>query len=76
LRKEGWNYKLIQTNIPLGGGIKYEPSALLNLRLEGVYRILMTDYLDDVSKRGNPKKKDTYFSFTIKAGVVINRKKR
>lgn len=43
------NYKIRQVNIPLGAGIKYELSSILNLRFEFVYRILNTDYLDDVS---------------------------
>ena len=43
------NYALTQTNIPLGGGIKYEASPLINLRLEFVYRKLNTDHLDDLS---------------------------
>lgn len=42
-------YKLNQMNIPLGLGIKYELSSLLNVRAEFVYRKLNTDYLDDVS---------------------------
>ncbi|MEO8771482.1 MAG: hypothetical protein ABI402_15405 [Ferruginibacter sp.] len=42
-------YKLKQINFPLGLGIKYELSDVLNLRGEFVYRILRTDYLDDVS---------------------------
>ena len=42
-------YSLHQTNIPLGFGVKYELSSLFNLRAEFVYRILHTDYLDDVS---------------------------
>ncbi len=42
-------YKLQQTCIPVGLGLKYELSSMFNLRLEGVYRILSTDYLDDVS---------------------------
>lgn len=42
-------YKLQQINFPVGAGIKYELSATVNLRAEGVYRILSTDYLDDVS---------------------------
>lgn len=42
-------YKLKQLNFPLGFGIKYELSDILNLRGEFVYRILQTDYLDDVS---------------------------
>jgi hypothetical protein len=42
-------YKLKQVNFPLGVGLKYELSSLINLRGEFVYRILNTDYLDDVS---------------------------
>lgn len=43
-------YKLNQFNIPLGIGIKYEAGPSLNVRLEMLYRILSTDYLDDVSQ--------------------------
>lgn len=43
------DYKLSQVNIPLGAGIRYEFSRLLNIRLECIYRVLATDYLDDVS---------------------------
>lgn len=43
-------YRLTQANFPLGMGIKYEISALLNARLEVMHRILNTDYLDDVSQ--------------------------
>lgn len=42
-------YKLQQVNFPLGVGLMYEAGAALNFRLELVHRILMTDYLDDVS---------------------------
>lgn len=42
-------YKLKQMNIPLGLGIKYELSSVLNIRGEYVYRVLRTDYLDDLS---------------------------
>lgn len=42
-------YKLNQINIPVGVGVRYELSSTLNARLEFVYRILNTDYLDDVS---------------------------
>ncbi|MEO6540452.1 MAG: hypothetical protein ABIN74_05655 [Ferruginibacter sp.] len=42
-------YKLNQINIPIGVGVKYDLSPTLNLRAEFVYRILNTDYLDDVS---------------------------
>lgn len=53
---EGWQeypdrpvYKLSQRSIPLGGGIKYELGPLCNIRCEFIYRLLFTDYLDDVS---------------------------
>jgi hypothetical protein len=42
-------YKLAQMNVPIGLGIKYELSSLINARFEIVHRILFTDYLDDVS---------------------------
>lgn len=42
-------YKLRQMCIPVGAGVKYELTSNINLRAEFVYRILNTDYLDDVS---------------------------
>ena len=42
-------YSLHQVNIPLGIGVRYEISPMINLRAECVYRVLFTDYLDDVS---------------------------
>lgn len=42
-------YKLRQFNYPLGFGVKYELTPNINVRAEYVYRILNTDYLDDVS---------------------------
>jgi len=44
-------YKLTGINVPLGIGVKYEVNSFLNARLEFVYRILFTDYLDDVSEK-------------------------
>jgi hypothetical protein len=44
-------YKLTQINFPVGIGARYDISAILNLRAEIVNRILLTDYLDDVSGR-------------------------
>jgi Domain of unknown function (DUF6089) len=43
------NYKLQQFNIPIGAGVKYELSPLINLRGEFLYRKTFTDYLDDLS---------------------------
>ena len=44
-------YNLSQINFPIGAGVKYELSPSLNLRAEFLYRVLKTDYLDDVSTR-------------------------
>ena len=43
-------YKLTQLNVPLGIGVRYELSSFLSARLEFMYRILFTDYLDDASQ--------------------------
>jgi hypothetical protein len=45
------NYSLQQLNIPMGAGVKYELSPLINLRAELVYRKTFTDYLDDLSDK-------------------------
>lgn len=45
-RKE---YSLTQINFPVGVGLKYEISDKINIRAELMWRILQTDYLDDVS---------------------------
>jgi hypothetical protein len=56
-------YKLQQINIPVGLGVKYELSPMLNLRAEFVYRTLSTDYLDDVSTTyADPNLFSQYFS--------------
>ncbi len=43
-------YSLTQPAIPLGIGFKYAISDNVRVGIEGGYRILFTDYLDDVSK--------------------------
>lgn len=42
-------YKLKQFNFPVGAGVKYKLTEMLNFSAEFIYRILNTDYLDDVS---------------------------
>ncbi len=44
-------YKLAQISFPIGVGVRYELGPSFNLRAEFLYRILATDYLDDVSKK-------------------------
>jgi len=56
-------YSLTQINFPIGAGVKYELSPSFNLRAEFLYRILRTDYLDDVSTRYiNPAVFSNYFT--------------
>ncbi len=55
-------YKLAQFNIPLGAGVKYELSPLINLRGEFLYRKTFTDYIDDLSSVYiDPSLFDKYF---------------
>lgn len=42
-------YNLHAVCFPMGGGIKYEISPIVHIRIEGLYRITTTDFLDDVS---------------------------
>ncbi len=64
-------YKLQQMNFPLGLGLKYELSDLVNLRGEFVYRVLTTDYLDDVSTTySDPLWYNDYFTGTKLANAV------
>lgn len=59
------NYKLSQINLPLGGGLQYNLSERFVLRGEAVYRLLNTDYLDDVSRKYiRPVLFDKYLSAT------------
>ena len=44
-------YKLKQFNMPVGAGFRYKVSSMINFNVECVYRILNTDYLDDVSTK-------------------------
>jgi len=43
-------YSLTQFNIPVGGGWKWRFNKTYDLAFEFGYRVLFTDYLDDVSK--------------------------
>ena len=67
-------YSLNQINFPLGFGAKYEAASWLNLRLEFVWRVLTTDYLDDVSSRYiDPKYFPSYLSGTkLTQALILN----
>jgi hypothetical protein len=47
--KKSTRYPLTQANLPLGLGLQLDCNARWQLNLEVQYRILFTDYLDDVS---------------------------
>jgi hypothetical protein len=56
-------YQLQQINFPVGMGVRYEMSTYAIFRLECIYRLLKTDYLDDVSTTYiDPKIFDLYYS--------------
>lgn len=42
-------YSLNQMCFPIGAGARYDISSAINVRVELIYRITSTDYLDDVS---------------------------
>jgi Domain of unknown function (DUF6089) len=72
---QGWSetgrkeYSLQQLSIPMGAGVKYELSPLVNLRGEFIYRKTFTDYIDDLSTTYvDPALFDKYFGLgTAKA---------
>jgi len=65
-------YSLHQVCIPVGVGAKYELSPMINLRAEFVYRILTTDYLDDVSTTYiDPNLYSNYFTGTKLTNALL-----
>ena len=54
--------------IPFGMGLKMDISKSWTVGVEAGFRLTFTDYLDGVSKAGNPDKKDTYFM----GGLVLS----
>lgn len=49
LQTEGVSYSRFTLAIPFGGGVRFRLSPFLDAVVEGGYRKLFTDYLDDVS---------------------------
>jgi hypothetical protein len=49
LKTEGVSYSLVTPSIPFGLGVRVKVTPQLNLAVEGGWRKLFTDYLDDVS---------------------------
>jgi len=61
-------YSNFTLSIPTGVGLKYQISCPWVLKAEGIYHWTLSDYLDDVSQRGNPDRSDGYFDINI--GVI------
>jgi len=49
LQTEGVSYSRVTPAIPMGLGVRFRMGPNLNIAIEGGYRKLFTDYLDDVS---------------------------
>ncbi|MCX8489860.1 MAG: DUF6089 family protein [Cyclobacteriaceae bacterium] len=49
LKTEGVSYSLVTPSIPFGLGVRLKVTPQVNLSIEGGWRKLFTDYLDDVS---------------------------
>ena len=64
------NKKFTHLIIPIGAGIRYDLNASWTVGLEGSFRIPVTgaDYLDGVSKAGNPEKRDWYETANLTVG--------
>ncbi len=67
-------YSLTQMQIPIGMGTEFKITSSFSLKTEFTYHKLNTDYLDDVSLRGNNKNNDSYFNFDISAKYTFKQK--
>jgi|GEM_PF-4443125 len=69
--KEGANYQLSQFNLAMGAGLKWKMSDNFQIAAELNSKILFTDYLDGVSKRGNTKNKDNYYYMALHFSINL-----
>jgi hypothetical protein len=49
LNTSGANYSGFTASIPLGGGVKFRVNPFFNIVLDGGYRFVLSDWIDDVS---------------------------
>lgn len=54
------NYNVVSHHLLFGMGFKFNLTRFLSTGMEWGMRMTGTDYLDDVSRRGNPKNNDWY----------------
>lgn len=68
LAAEGQSYSNWTVAIPTGLGVKWQINCEWSLKGEALYHWTITDYLDDVSQRGNPKWPDGMWDINV--GVI------
>ncbi|MEZ4886925.1 MAG: hypothetical protein R3E32_19505 [Chitinophagales bacterium] len=61
---EGTDYGDIALHIPIGFGLKFRLSDRINLNLETNIKYTLTDYLDDVDKRGKDDSWNDVYAYT------------
>ena len=66
------DYSLVSFNFLFGMGLKFNISRYVSTGVEWGMRRTGTDYLDDVSIRGNPKNNDWYSFFGLILSIKIN----
>ena len=69
LNSEGVNYPNWTLAIPTGAGVKWQINCEWALKGEVLYHWTISDYIDDVSARGNPKWDDGMWDINV--GVIF-----
>jgi outer membrane protein OmpA-like peptidoglycan-associated protein/opacity protein-like surface antigen len=67
--------KKMNFSVPFGIGWRYDFSEKLTIGAEASYRVPFTDYLDGISKSGNPKAKDWYETGTVNIAYRLKYKR-
>jgi len=60
-------------SIPMGLGVRFRVSNTFTLGLEGALRYTSSDYLDGISKAGNPAAKDWFYTAQLTASYAFGK---
>ncbi len=71
LATERNDYPALAGVLPVGAGVAVPLTDRLNLTLEGNYYFTTTDYLDDISRRGNPDHNDGFGTLLLKLDCAL-----
>jgi len=71
LMTEGVKYDRIAGVLPFGVGASFQINYIFDISIEGGMRYTFTDFLDDMSERGNPDSKDWYWIMAIKLELYL-----